>query len=174
MLPRSVGPLNLLRLALGQLASICLVGGSTYFWLNSRFAPQPNITTIRFPTMPGPTYTQHAFTLPSYPRGSHLITSDITSQLSQPLKDVKVGLLHLFLQHTSCAISLNENWDSDVRKDMSDSLDKIVVEDKAGKGIYRHDAEGSDDMPVRRAIPCRGIRTWLPAMVSDAPANRLN
>lgn len=45
-------------------------------------------------------------------------------------------------------MSLNENWDSDVRKDMSDSLDKIVVEDKAGKGIYRHDAEGSDDMPV--------------------------
>ena len=98
--------------------------------------------------MPGTTYTQHALTLPSYPRGSHLITSDITSQLSTPLKDVKVGLLHLFLQHTSCAMSLNENWDSDVRKDMSDSLDKIVVEDKAGKGIYRHDAEGSDDMPV--------------------------
>ena len=98
--------------------------------------------------MPGTTYTQHALTLPSYPRGSHLITSDITSQLSTPLKDVKVGLLHLFLQHTSCAMSLNENWDSDVRKDMSDSLDKIVVEDKAGKGLYRHDAEGSDDMPV--------------------------
>lgn len=80
--------------------------------------------------MPGATYTQHPFTLPSYPRGSHLITSDITSQLSEPLKGVKAGLLHLFLQHTSCALSLNENWDSDVRKDMSDSLDKIVVEDK--------------------------------------------
>ncbi|KAL8819005.1 MAG: hypothetical protein Q9223_002483, partial [Gallowayella weberi] len=97
--------------------------------------------------MPGPTYTQHALTLPSYPRGSHLITSDITSQLSAPLKGIKVGLLHLFLQHTSCAMSLNENYDSDVRKDMTDSLDKIVVEDYAGKGIYRHDAEGSDDMP---------------------------
>lgn len=104
-------------------------------------------------TMPGPTYSQHALTLPSYPRGSHLITSDITSQLSAPLKGVKVGLLHLFLQHTSCAMSLNENYDSDVRKDMTDSLDKIVVEDKAGKGIYRHDAEGSDDMPVCGDFP---------------------
>lgn len=84
--------------------------------------------------MAGPTYTQHALTLPSYPRGSHLITSDITSQLSEPLKGVKVGLLHLFLQHTSCAMSLNENWDSDVRKDMSDSLDRIVVEDKGTFG----------------------------------------
>lgn len=65
-------------------------------------------------------------------------------------------------------MSLNENWDSDVRKDMSDSLDKIVVEDKAGKGIYRHDAEGSDDMPVccrlcmgRTAIELMGYRHIL-------------
>ena len=80
--------------------------------------------------MPGSTYTQHPISLPSYPRGSHLITSDIISQLSEPLKGVKAGLLHLFLQHTSCGLSLNENWDADVRKDMSDSLDRIVVEDK--------------------------------------------
>ena len=48
-------------------------------------------------------------------------------------------------------MSLNENYDSDVRADMSDSLDRIVVEDRAGKGIYRHDMEGSDDMPVRQS-----------------------
>ncbi|KAI4242927.1 MAG: hypothetical protein L6R40_003800 [Gallowayella cf. fulva] len=113
-------------------------------------------------TMPGPTYSQHALTLPSYPRGSHLITSDITSQLSAPLKGVKVGLLHLFLQHTSCAMSLNENYDSDVRKDMTDSLDKIVVEDKAGKGIYRHDAEGSDDMPAHIKSSLIGASVSIP------------
>jgi len=44
-------------------------------------------------------------------------------------------------------LSLNENWDEDVRADMSDALDRIVPEDKKG-GVYRHDAEGSDDMPV--------------------------
>ena len=65
------------------------------------------------------------------------------------LKDFKVGILHLFVQHTSCALSLNENWDEDVRADMSDALDRIVPEDKKGTGLYRHDAEGADDMPVR-------------------------
>jgi thiamine phosphate synthase YjbQ (UPF0047 family) len=54
--------------------------------------------------------------------------------------------LHLFVQHTSCALSMNENWDSDVRKDMSDALDRIVPDDP--EGGYRHDAEGKDDMPV--------------------------
>jgi len=63
-----------------------------------------------------------------------------------------VGLLNLFIQHTSCALSLNENWDEDVRADMSDALDRIVPEDKKG-GLYRHDAEGSDDMPVGLGFP---------------------
>jgi hypothetical protein len=67
--------------------------------------------------------------------------------------------LHLFIQHTSCALSLNENYDEDVRYDMSVALDRIVPEDKGGrggKGLYRHDAEGSDDMPVRT------VPTYLP------------
>lgn len=60
--------------------------------------------------------------------------------------------MNLFVQHTSCALSLNENWDEDVRADMSDSLDRIVPEDKKGTGLYRHEAEGSDDMPVSDII----------------------
>lgn len=61
----------------------------------------------------------------------------------------RVGLLTLFIQHTSCALSVNESYDADVRADMSDAMDRIVVEDKNGAaGLYRHDAEGSDDMPV--------------------------
>jgi thiamine phosphate synthase YjbQ (UPF0047 family) len=64
------------------------------------------------------------------------------------IKNYKTGLLNLFIQHTSCALSLNENWDEDVRADMSTALDRIVPEDKKGQGLYRHDAEGSDDMPV--------------------------
>lgn len=71
------------------------------------------------------------------------------------IKDYKVGLLNLFIQHTSCALSLNENWDEDVRADMSDALERIVPEDKGGKGLYRHDAEGRDDMPVC-AVFCVG------------------
>lgn len=76
------------------------------------------------------TYSQHPLVLPSLGRGSHLITPFIQSSLKKEFDGIQYGLLHLFVQHTSCALSLNENWDEDVRKDMSDALDKIVVEDK--------------------------------------------
>ena len=89
---------------------------------------------------------QKQLTLPSKSRGSYLITDSIVSQLPE-IKDYKVGLLNLFVQHTSCALSLNENWDSEVREDMSDALDRIAPEDKKGN-LYRHAAEGPDDMPV--------------------------
>lgn len=75
------------------------------------------------------TWTQQLITLPSHGRGSHLVTDFVVSSLPQ-IGSIKCGLLHLFVQHTSCALSLNENWDDDVRADMSDALDRIVVEDK--------------------------------------------
>ena len=75
------------------------------------------------------TYAQHHLTLPSLGRGSHLITDHVVSSLPQ-ISGIKCGLLHLFLQHTSCALSMNENWDDDVRADMSDALDGIVKEDQ--------------------------------------------
>ena len=89
---------------------------------------------------------QKTFTLPSKSRGSYLVTDQVVSSLPE-IKDYKVGLLNLFIQHTSCALSLNENWDDDVRADMSDALDRIAPEDKKGN-LYRHSAEGLDDMPV--------------------------
>ncbi len=90
---------------------------------------------------------QKTVALPPQSRGSYLVTDHIVQNLPE-LKDYKVGILHLFVQHTSCGLSLNENWDSDVRADMSDALDRIVPEDKKGN-LYRHSCEGSDDMPVR-------------------------
>ncbi len=97
-------------------------------------------------------YTQTHVTLPLLGRGSHLITPHIMSSVPD-IKHIKCGLLHLFIQHTSCALTMNENWDSDVRADMSDALDRIAPEDKKGQGLYRHDAEGTDDMPV-------SVPTW--------------
>jgi len=90
---------------------------------------------------------QKTLTLPTKSRGSYLITDTITRDLPE-IKNYKVGLLNLFIQHTSCALSLNENWDEDVREDMSDALDRIAPEDRKGE-LYRHSAEGADDMPVR-------------------------
>lgn len=89
---------------------------------------------------------QKQFTLPSRSRGSYLITDTVVNELPE-IRDYKCGLLNLFIQHTSCALSLNENWDEDVRADMSDALDRIAPYDKKGN-LYRHSAEGEDDMPV--------------------------
>lgn len=102
------------------------------------------------PPPPAPTmsWSQKQFTLPPRSRGSYLITDHVVKEIPE-IRNYKVGLLNLFVQHTSCALSLNENWDDDVRADMSDALDRIAPEaGPKGEELYRHSAEGSDDMPV--------------------------
>lgn len=85
-------------------------------------------------------WSQKQFNLPSKSRGSYLVTDHVVSSLPE-IKEYKVGLLNLFVQHTSCALSLNENWDDDVRADMSDALDRIAPEEGAkGEELYRHSA----------------------------------
>ncbi|POS84744.1 UPF0047-domain-containing protein [Erysiphe pulchra] len=110
-------------------------------------------------------WTQKSFTLPSKSRGSYLITSIIQKEVPE-IKSYKVGLLNLFIQHTSCALSLNENWDEDVRADMSDALDRIVPEDNEG-GLYRHDAEGVDDMPAHIKSALVGTSLTIPISNGD-------
>ena len=100
---------------------------------------------------------QKTISLPAKSRGSYLITDHIESNIPE-IRNYKVGLLNLFVQHTSCALSLNENWDSDVREDMSDALDRIAPEDRKGN-LYRHSAEGLDDMPVSAIVPTVWI--WM-------------
>ena len=105
-------------------------------------------------------WTQKTFTLPSQSRGSYLITDTILKELPE-LKSYKVGLLHLFIQHTSCALSLNENWDEDVRADMSDALDRIAPQDRKGE-LYRHSCEGPDDMPAHIKSALVGASVSVP------------
>ncbi|KAJ0108630.1 uncharacterized protein J7T55_015064 [Diaporthe amygdali] len=105
---------------------------------------------------------QKQFTLPSKSRGSYLITDHVVSSLPE-LKQYKVGLLNLFVQHTSCALSLNENWDDDVRADMSDALDRIAPEEgPKGEELYRHSAEGPDDMPAHIKSALVGASVTIP------------
>ena len=105
-------------------------------------------------------FSQKTFTLPSKSRGCYLITDEVVRQLPE-LKAYKVGVMHLFIQHTSCALSLNENYDQDVREDMSDALDRIAPEDKKGN-MYRHDAEGLDDMPAHIKSSLMGASVSVP------------
>lgn len=78
-------------------------------------------TTTSPPPPSTMSWTQKYFTLPAKSRGSYLITDHVLDAVPE-ISKYKVGLLHLFVQHTSCALSLNENWDEDVREDMSTSL----------------------------------------------------
>lgn len=104
---------------------------------------------------------QKTIHLPPKSRGSYLITDHIVSALPE-LRTYKIGLLHLFIQHTSCALSLNENWDSEVREDMTDALERIVPYDKKGEGLYRHSAEGVDDMPAHVKSALIGASVSVP------------
>ncbi|EPE10309.1 hypothetical protein F503_05404 [Ophiostoma piceae UAMH 11346] len=105
---------------------------------------------------------QKEFTLPSRSRGSYLIT-DIIEKEVPAIGDYKVGLLHLFIKHTSCALSLNENWDSDVRVDMSAAMDRIApAAGPNGEELYEHNAEGPDDMPAHIKSSLIGASVSIP------------
>ncbi|RMD43259.1 hypothetical protein DV735_g1851, partial [Chaetothyriales sp. CBS 134920] len=117
---------------------------------------------------PGRAQLPETLSLHAQSRGSYLITDHIVSQLPE-LRTYKVGLLHLFVQHTSCALSLNENWDPDVRVDMSDALDRIVPEEgtrtgnsKAPVVEYNHSCEGPDDMPAHVKSALVGASVSIP------------
>ena len=85
---------------------------------------------------------QIPFALPAFPRGIHLITSQVEAQLPD-LPDI--GLLHLFIQHTSAGLTLNENADPSVRRDLAANLNELVPEEAP---YYEHTYEGPDDMPA--------------------------
>ncbi|PMD55211.1 UPF0047-domain-containing protein [Hyaloscypha bicolor E] len=131
----------------------------------STYVPHPSTKPPpSSPIPPSPAGTmswfQKSITLPSKSRGSYLITDTILKEIPE-IKEYKVGLLNLFIQHTSCALSLNENWDEDVRADMSDALDRIAPEDRKGE-LYRHSAEGLDDMPAHIKSALVGASVTVP------------
>ena len=97
------------------------------------------------------------FTLKAKGRGCHLITREILDNLAKPLP--KVGLLNLFVQHTSCALSINENADPDVRSDMEKIMNHIVKENEP---YYDHVLEGSDDMPAHAKSSLFGVSITIP------------
>lgn len=89
-------------------------------------------------------WIQNALQLSAKPRGFHLVSREIISQLPE-LKRFKIGLAHIFLQHTSASLALNENADADVRGDLERYFSHAVAENEP---YYRHTLEGSDDMPA--------------------------
>ena len=97
-------------------------------------------------------------TLPEFPRGFHLVTEYIISALPM-LQNVEVGLLHLWLKHTSASLTINENADPTVRSDMEAFFNYSVKENLP---FFRHTYEGSDDMPAHLKSSLLGCQVSIP------------
>ena len=108
--------------------------------------------------------TQKTFHLSAKRRGCHLITREILENLPQPLP--KTGLLNLFVQHTSCSLTINENADPDVRSDMEEIMNHLV---KEREPYYVHTIEGPDDMPAHAKCSLFGASLTIP--ITDGRLN---
>lgn len=100
---------------------------------------------------------QRTITLSPKPRGFHLITDEIEEAL-KTFSPVEKGLLHLFIQHTSASLSINENADPTVREDMENFFSDIADE----KPYYIHTYEGADDMPAHIKASLLGNSLTIP------------
>jgi secondary thiamine-phosphate synthase enzyme len=100
---------------------------------------------------------QQDITLRPRPRGFHLITGEVLGALPE-LDGLRVGLLHLLLQHTSASLTLNENASPDVRHDMETWVNTVVPE----QFPWTHTLEGADDMPAHVKASLMGATLTLP------------
>ena len=102
---------------------------------------------------------QKEILLKPYSRGFHLITNIIEDSLESVLDNIKIGLLQVFIKHTSASLTINENADRTVRNDMDSFYNDIVSENKP---YYTHVYEGEDDMPahIKNSIISAGKTCW--------------
>lgn len=85
---------------------------------------------------------QKQISLSPKPRGFHLITDEIRSAIPE-LAEIKTGIAHIFIQHTSAGLTINENADPSVRRDFETHFNRMVPEDMS---MFEHTLEGPDDM----------------------------
>lgn len=101
---------------------------------------------------------QHTLTLPPKRRGFHLVTREIVDAVPE-LAQVRVGLLHVWIQHTSASLTVNENASPDVRRDFERYFDHAVPD---GWPEFEHTLEGRDDMPAHIKASVLGPSLTLP------------
>jgi secondary thiamine-phosphate synthase enzyme len=102
-------------------------------------------------------WTQRELTLEPRPRGFHLVTREVLAALPE-VGELRVGLLHLLIQHTSASLTLNENASPDVRRDFETWANAFVPADFA----WTHTLEGDDDMPAHVKVSLMGFSLTLP------------
>ncbi|SFC46238.1 secondary thiamine-phosphate synthase enzyme [Parapedobacter composti] len=101
---------------------------------------------------------QQNLVLRARPRGYHLITDELNDCL-QGIRHWKTGMCHIFIQHTSASLTVNENADPTVRMDFETYFNKAVPENDPD---YRHDYEGADDMPAHIKASLMGASVTIP------------
>ena len=107
---------------------------------------------------------QTVITVPQKKRGCHLITDFIIDKVRE-IRDFKMGMLNLFIQHTSASLTINENCCGDVRTDMESWMNDVVPEGRR----WDHSSEGPDDMPAHVKSSVMGVSINIP--ITDGRLN---
>ena len=105
-----------------------------------------------------PIWHQQTLSLQPRSRGFHIITEQVTSELTR-LEQIRIGLAHLHILHTSASLTINENADPTVRQDFESHFTRSVPEDTS---LYRHTLEGTDDMTSHIKASLLGSSLTLP------------
>lgn len=103
-------------------------------------------------------WVQKEIRLKARQRGFHLVTDEIVRQLPE-LASYSIGLLHVFIKHTSASLTINENADPTVRMDFESFFNRAVPENEP---YYEHTLEGSDDMPSHIKSSILGSSVTIP------------
>ncbi|MFQ6677644.1 MAG: secondary thiamine-phosphate synthase enzyme YjbQ [Fidelibacterota bacterium] len=103
-------------------------------------------------------WKQKQITSPSFPRGFHLITNFIVDKFPE-IEDISVGLLHVFIMHTSASLTINEDADPTVRTDFEAHFNATIPENAP---YYQHTFEGPDDMPAHLKSSILGSSVSIP------------
>lgn len=103
-------------------------------------------------------FYQKEIRLPAFSRGFHIITRHVEQELFE-MREIKVGILHVFIQHTSASLTINENADPTVRQDFESHMNRMVPENAP---YYEHTLEGADDMPAHIKSSLMGCSVSVP------------
>ena len=103
-------------------------------------------------------WIQKTISLSPHPRGFHLITNEIVESVPE-MTQIKTGLLHLFIKHTSASLTINEDADPTVRTDFESHFNHLVPENQP---YYKHTFEGPDDMPAHLKASLLGSSVSIP------------
>jgi len=110
-------------------------------------------------------WIQKTIALSPKSRGFHIITNDVLENIPE-LKDLKTGILQLFIKHTSASLTINENADPTVRTDFESHFNMLAPENQS---YYQHTFEGSDDMPAHLKASLLGSSVSIP--ITDGKLN---